>query len=130
MTLGRLKILAIDDTPANLMMLGAVLDEAFDLQFATSGPSGIALALESPPDLILLDIMMPDVDGFETFKRLAVQPTLRDIPVIFITALDNFDSEVTALALGAADYITKPINLDETLKVLKIMLSLAPLRKK
>ncbi len=105
------RILAIDDVPANLLTLGAALDGEFDLQFATSGPAGMALALKSPPDLILLDLMMPEVDGFETFRRLSAQPTLRHIPVVFVTALDDVDSEVSGLALGAADFITKPINV-------------------
>lgn len=105
------KILAIDDTPANLMTLGAALRNEFELQFATSGPAGIELALQSVPDLILLDVMMPEVDGFETFRRLAAQATLKHIPVVFVTALDDFDSEMTGLSLGAADYITKPVNV-------------------
>lgn len=108
-TLG--KILVIDDTPANLMTLCSALEGEFQLHFATSGPSGISQALRNAPDLILLDVMMPEVDGFETFRRLLAQPTLRDIPVIFVTALNDEDSEVTGLALGAADYITKPINV-------------------
>ncbi|MDD2882658.1 MAG: diguanylate cyclase [Rhodoferax sp.] len=111
MTARRARILVIDDTPANLMTLCSVLKDEFELQFATSGPSGIALALRNPPNLILLDVMMPEVDGFETFSRLAAQPTLQDIPVIFVTALNDEDSEVTGLSLGAADYITKPINV-------------------
>ena len=106
------KILVIDDMPANLMVLGAALEGEFELQFATSGPSGISLALASPPDLILLDVMMPEVDGFETFRRIAGQPTLANVPVVFITGLNDVQSEVTGLALGAADYLTKPINLD------------------
>ena len=105
------RILVIDDTPANLMTLCSVLQGEFELQFATSGPNGIALALRNPPDLILLDVMMPEVDGFETFSRLAEQPTLQDIPVIFVTALNDADSEGTGLSLGAVDYITKPINV-------------------
>ncbi len=111
MTAARACILAIDDTPANLMTLGSVLEGEFDLQFATSGSIGIALALKNRPDLILLDVMMPEVDGFETYRRLLAQPSLRDIPVIFVTALNDVDSEVTGLSLGAADYITKPINV-------------------
>ncbi len=107
----RPKILAIDDTPANLMTLGAALEGEYELQIAISGPSGIELALQSAPDLILLDVMMPDVDGFETFRRLAAQATLKDIPVVFVTALDDSDSEFVGLSLGAADYITKPINV-------------------
>jgi PleD family two-component response regulator len=111
MTVLRARILAIDDTPVNLMTLGAVLEGEFELQFATSGPAGIALALKCPPDLILLDVMMPEVDGFETFKLLRARPALQHIPVVFVTALNDVDSEVTGLSLGAADYITKPINV-------------------
>ena len=111
MTAARVRILAIDDVPANLHTLGAALDGEFELQFATSGPAGIALALKSPPDLILLDVVMPEVDGFVTFKRLLAQPTLQHIPVVFVTASDDIDSEVTGLSLGASDFITKPINV-------------------
>jgi diguanylate cyclase (GGDEF)-like protein/PAS domain S-box-containing protein len=107
----RAKILAIDDTPANLLTLGAALESDYDLQVATSGMAGLELARKQPPDLILLDVMMPEVDGFETFRRIAAEPTLKDIPVIFVTALDNLDSEVAGLQLGAADYITKPIRV-------------------
>jgi len=105
------RILAIDDTPANLMTLGAALEGEFELQFASSGVAGILLALKRPPDLILLDVMMPEVDGFETFRRLALEPSLKHIPVIFVTALNDDDSEVMGLSMGAADYITKPINV-------------------
>ncbi len=66
----RARILVIDDTPANLLTLGAALDADFDLQIATSGSTALALALQSPPDLILLDVMMPDMDGYETCRRL------------------------------------------------------------
>lgn len=111
MTSDRIRILAIDDVPANLRTLGAALEGEFELQIATSGPSGISLALKTPPDLILLDVMMPEVDGFETFKRLAALPTLKHIPVVFVTALIDADSEATGLSLGGADYITKPINV-------------------
>lgn len=107
----RARILVIDDTPLNLMTLGAVLEGEFELQFATSGPMGVALALRAPPELILLDVMMPEVDGYETFGLLAAQATLKDIPVIFVTALSDFKSEMTGLTLGAADYIAKPINI-------------------
>jgi hypothetical protein len=105
------KILAIDDTPANLLTLGAALAKDYDLQIATSGAKGLALARETPPDLILLDVMMPEMDGYETCRRLLAEPKLRNIPVIFVTAMNETDAEVTGLALGAADYITKPINV-------------------
>ncbi len=105
------RILAIDDVPANLLTLGAALAHEYTLQLASSGAMGLSLALQSPPDLILLDVMMPVMDGFETCRRLKAEPTLKDIPVVFITALENFDSEVEALAMGASDYLTKPINV-------------------
>lgn len=107
----RPRILAIDDTPANLFTLGSALKDEFDLQVATSGREGIEQALESPPDLILLDVMMPGMDGFETCERLKHEDKLRKIPVIFVTALGEPVSEERGLALGAADYITKPIRV-------------------
>lgn len=111
MTVQRPRILAIDDTPLNLLTLGAALTAEFELQIATSGPEGLALAAESPPDLILLDVMMPGMDGFETCRRLKANPALRDIPVIFVTALTELDAEARGLSCGAADYILKPINI-------------------
>ncbi len=106
------KVLAIDDTPVNLLTLGAALKADFDLQLATSGPMGISLALQHVPDLILLDIMMPGMDGFETCRRLKAEPTLHDIPIMFVTALHEQGAELKGLALGAADYITKPIQVE------------------
>ncbi len=129
MTVPRPTILAIDDTPANLLTLGALLEKEFELQFATSGPAGLALALDDPPDLILLDVMMPEVDGYETFRRLALEPTLRRIPVIFVTALNDVDSEGKGLSLGAADYITKPINVTIARQRIRNLLEREHLRK-
>jgi diguanylate cyclase (GGDEF)-like protein/PAS domain S-box-containing protein len=111
MTTDKPRILAIDDVPANLLTLGAALAADFDLQIATSGAMGIALARESAPDLILLDIMMPGMDGFETCQQLKADPALMQIPVIFVSALSEFDSEEKGLLLGAADYMTKPVNI-------------------
>ncbi|MBT9496801.1 MAG: response regulator, partial [Zoogloea sp.] len=91
------RILAIDDTPANLLTLGAALSEEFDVQIATSGAQGLALAAEMPPDLILLDVMMPGMDGFETCRRLKADTRLKDIPVIFVTALNDIESEIQGL---------------------------------
>ena len=105
-------ILAIDDTPANLLLLGSALASEFKLQIATSGAMGLALAEKSPPDLILLDVMMPGMDGYETCQRLKADPILKTVPVIFVTALTETGAETAGLALGAADYITKPINVD------------------
>ena len=104
-------ILAIDDASENLLTLRAVLGSEFRLQFATSGAMGLELAAVAPPDLILLDVMMPQMDGYETCRRLKADPRLRAIPVIFVTALGDSDAESAGLALGAADYITKPFNV-------------------
>jgi signal transduction histidine kinase len=105
------RILAIDDTPANLMTLGGALADDYELQLATSGQQGLSLAAQEPPDLILLDIMMPEMDGYEVCRRLKADPSLQNIPVIFVTALAEMDAEVAGLKLGAADYLTKPINV-------------------
>ena len=129
MTSERARILAIDDTPANLITLGLVLDKEFELQIATSGPMGIALALDSPPDLILLDVMMPEMDGFETCRRLKALPVLRSVPVIFVSALDQVDDESAGLALGAADYITKPIQVGIARQRIRNLLEREDLRK-
>ncbi len=104
-------ILAIDDVPANLQVLSAALAADFNVQIATSGAVGLTLAAATPPDLILLDVMMPGMDGFEVCRRLKADPALQAIPVIFLTALSAGSYESEGLALGAADYITKPINV-------------------
>lgn len=104
-------ILVIDDTPANLLTLGAMLATDFDVQVATTGAEGLALVDIMAPDLILLDIMMPDMDGFETCRRLKESESSRNIPVIFMTARGDPESEARCFAVGAVDFVTKPINL-------------------
>jgi PAS domain S-box-containing protein len=104
--------LAIDDTPSNLLTLGAALSGEFDVQIALSGSEGLALAKASPPDIILLDVMMPEMDGYEVCRRLKADPQLGIIPVVFISALDDKETEIRGLSLGAADFLTKPINVD------------------
>ena len=108
----RPRILAIDDTPTNLQVLNAALAAEFQVQIATSGAVGLDLAKQSPPDLILLDVMMPEMDGFEVCRRLKADPALMNIPVIFVTAMSDSDAEVNGLALGAADYLSKPIKVE------------------
>ncbi len=108
----RPRILAIDDTPANLQVLAAALASDFAVQIATSGAMGLALAARSAPDLILLDVMMPEMDGHEVCRRLQADPALRHIPVIFVSAMAGLEAEAAGYALGACDYITKPIRVD------------------
>jgi signal transduction histidine kinase len=123
------RILAIDDTPANLLTLGMALGSEFDLQVTKSGAVGLALALDSPPDLILLDVVMPDMDGYETCRQLKADPALRMIPVIFVTALGETDAESAGLALGAADYITKPVNVEIARHRIRNLIEREQLRK-
>jgi diguanylate cyclase (GGDEF)-like protein/PAS domain S-box-containing protein len=129
MTQSTPKILAIDDTPANLMTLGSALGKEFDLQIATSGAMGIALAQKNPPDLVLLDIMMPEMDGFDVCQGLKEIPALKNIPVIFVTSLSEMDAQAKGLALGAVDYITKPINVEIARQRIRNHLSREQLRR-
>ena len=105
------KILLVDDTPANLKILVAVLKQDYKLAVATNGRDAIAEARSSsPPDLILLDIMMPDMDGYEVLKRLQADDHTRHIPVIFVTALSEEADQHNGFEMGAVDYIIKPIS--------------------
>lgn len=109
----RPRILLIDDVPANLRALADLLVAHYDLQFATSSTEALRLLHQRPlPDLILLDVMMPDMDGYATCLEIKHNPDTRHIPVIFITALDEATDEILGLEVGAADYIAKPFNPD------------------
>ena len=103
-------VLIVDDAPENLSVLSELLRPQHRVLAATSGEAGLRVAAAQPqPDLILLDVMMPDMDGYEVLTRLRGNEGTRDIPVVFLTALSGADDEERGLALGAADYITKPI---------------------
>jgi two-component system, sensor histidine kinase and response regulator len=102
-------ILVVDDAPANLKLLSQVLGPEYRLLCATRGQKGLDIAAAQQPDIILLDIVLPDMDGFETCARLKADAGTRDIPVLFISALDNTADKVHAFAVGGVDYVTKPI---------------------
>ena len=109
-------VLVVDDTPTNLDVLFNFLDEAgFEVLVAQDGPSALQKVDYSPPDLILLDVMMPGIDGFETCRRLKANEATRNIPVLFITALSDTDRKVRAFEIGAVDYIAKPFHKEEVL---------------
>lgn len=112
MTRATAKILIVDDTPANIQLLYEVLQTDFDAYFALNGSEALQKAESLRPDLILLDIMMPVMDGFEVCRHLKVKDQFKNIPIIFITALGQPEEESRGLKLGAADYITKPFNPD------------------
>ncbi|MBF0187978.1 MAG: SpoIIE family protein phosphatase [Magnetococcales bacterium] len=103
-------ILAVDDTPENLDIIKGVLTPDYRLKAAINGPMALKVARITKPDLILLDIMMPEMDGYEVCRRLKEDRETRDIPVIFVTAMDQEGDELQGLDLGAVDYITKPIS--------------------
>ncbi len=109
-------MLIVDDTPANLAVLSeAISDAGFETAIALDGERALIQISQDPPDLILLDIMMPGIDGFETCRRIKADERFQNIPIIFMTALADVENKVKGLALGAADYITKPFQEQEVL---------------
>jgi len=124
-------VLVVDDTPANLTVLGETLRPHYRVRAAISGERALRAAMLEPrPDLILLDIMMPGMDGHEVLGALKADPLTHDIPVIFVTAMDSTDSEALGLSLGAVDYITKPLNPDVVLARVRTHIELAKARER
>ncbi|MFE1745201.1 response regulator [Coleofasciculus sp. H7-2] len=124
-------ILIVDDTPTNLGILFDFLaDSGFKILVARDGESAIQKVEYAPPDLILLDVLMPGMDGFETCRLLKANQATKDIPVIFMTALTETADKVRGLNLGAVDYITKPLQHEEVLARVTIHLSIQNLTKK
>lgn len=103
-------VLAVDDTPENLDVLKGILHEQYNVKGAINGPMALKVAQKQQPDIILLDIMMPDVDGYEVCRQLKANPLTCDIPVVFITAKSTVEDEQKGFEIGAVDYITKPIS--------------------
>lgn len=103
-------VLAVDDTPENLDVVKGILTPEYVVKVAINGPIALKIAEKQPPDLVLLDIMMPGMNGYEVCRRLKSNPETRDVPVIFLTAMDQTSDEASGFELGAADYITKPVN--------------------
>jgi diguanylate cyclase (GGDEF)-like protein len=106
----RPRILVVDDQPTNIQTLYQILKGDYDVSMATDGSQAIGLCQRRQPDLVLLDVVMPGLDGFEVCKRLKADPATRDVPVIFVTARDGVEDETMGLAVGAVDFITKPVN--------------------
>ncbi len=121
----KVDILIVDDQSANLTLLTTLLSESgYQVRPAISGQLALTAAQKSPPDLILLDIRMPDIDGYEICKRLKADEKTRDIPIIFISALDETQDKVRALAAGGVDYVTKPFQDAEVLARVETHLAL------
>jgi two-component system, sensor histidine kinase and response regulator len=108
---GRRVILVVDDVPDNIATLDAILREGYRVKAATGGEAALTIARgDPPPDLVLLDVVMPGVDGFEVCRRLKQDPATAGIPVIFVTSKDDVSDESTGFSVGAVDYIVKPVN--------------------
>jgi len=123
-------ILIVDDNPNNLAVLSDFLDESgFEVRVARDGESALEKVNYAPPDLILLDVMMPGIDGFETCRQLKANRDTEPIPVIFMTALSDTVDKVKGLELGAVDYITKPFSQEEVLARVRLHLKLRTMAK-
>lgn len=118
-------ILVVDDTPDNLVLMNDLMRDTYRVKVANNGEKALSIAKsDSPPDLILLDVMMPGIDGHEVCRRLKSDPATRDIPVIFLTAKSEIEDERIGLELGAVDYITKPISPPIVMARVKAQLTL------
>jgi two-component system sensor histidine kinase/response regulator len=123
-------ILIVDDTPANVAVLAEhLVSHGFSVMVAQDGEEGIARAQFGQPDLILLDVMMPGMDGFETCRRLKSNEGTKDIPVIFMTALADIGDKITAYKMGGVDYVTKPFHTAEVLARINTHLTLQAMRR-
>lgn len=110
MTNTKSTLLIVDDEPNNLHLMQQILSEDYQLAFASNGKKALELSQKMLPDMILLDVMMPEIDGYEVCRSLKADELTKNIPIIFVTAKDAIEDETKGLELGAIDYITKPIN--------------------
>jgi signal transduction histidine kinase len=123
-----MNILIVDDNPTNLSVLSEALKSAgFRFRVAVDGESALAQVERKLPELILLDVQMPGIDGFETCRRLKVNPDTQNIPVIFTTALNDIDSKIKGFSVGAVDYIPKPFTQEEVIARVRVHLQLKQL---
>lgn len=106
----RPKLMVVDDTPLNLSLMDNILSAQYSVQLVNSGAKALELADAAPPDLILLDVMMPEIDGFEVCRRLKANPKTSHVPVIFITAKNEVKDEELGFEVGASDFIHKPVS--------------------
>ncbi len=123
------KILLVDDEPNNLQLLRQILRASYQLIFAHNGQSALAAVAAHHPDLILLDVMMPDLDGYEVCRRLKADPLMHDIPVIFVTAMGDVDDEAAGFDVGAVDYIHKPVSPAIVIRRVQTHLSLVHVKE-
>jgi PleD family two-component response regulator len=106
----KIKILVVDDQPVNIQIIHQMLNADYQIFMATSGAQAITLCQNNPPDLILLDVVMPELDGFATCRLLKQQPELAHIPVIFVSGMQSQEDETLCWEAGGADFVIKPVN--------------------
>jgi len=129
MAKNKVTVLIVDDTPYNLRFLSILLsNQGYDVLSTTNGMDGINIAINNQPDLILLDIKMPEMDGYEVCTKLKKNFATQEIPVIFISSIDNFEEKVEAFAVGGIDFINKPFHLVELLARVETHLRISSLR--
>ena len=109
-TVDQPRLLIVDDAPQNLRLLNGLLRDNYRVSVAVSGREALELAAARPPDLILLDVSMPEMDGFEVCRRLKAAPATREIPVIFVSGLTEEEGRSRGIEAGGADFIVKPID--------------------
>lgn len=123
------RILAVDDTPASLKLLSDLLrNEGYDVRSAINGELALHSATLNPPELVLLDIRMPEMDGFEVCRRLKTDPVTAQVPIIFVSALTDTDEKLHGFELGAVDFVTKPFQREELLARVRVHLEVDRLR--
>ena len=121
----RATVLVVDDTPINLSIMTELLQDLYEIKVATSGKRALQIAQsDNPPDLLLLDVMMPEMSGYEVCSQMKANPATQDIPIIFLTSMGEAEDEKKGFDLGAADYITKPISPPIVLARVKMQLQM------
>ena len=111
------RILVVDDMPDNLFLMNGLFEDRYEVVQAASGKDALRVVMSAnPPDMVLLDIMMPDMDGYEVLRRIRQHPPTANIPIIFLTALATHQDERLGLDLGAVDYLTKPVNPEQVMQ--------------
>ncbi|WP_445372515.1 EAL domain-containing protein [Methylomonas sp. HW2-6] len=131
MTSRQSRILVVDDTPASLKLLSELLRaEGYEVRSAIDGELALESAFDNPPDLVMLDIMMPGIDGFEVCRRLKAHPATRQVPVIFVSTLSETEEKVQGFHLGAVDYVSKPYQREELLARVRTHLEIERLRNR
>lgn len=124
------EVVIIDDTPENLHLLNEILsDRNYKVRALPNGQMGLSACKASPPDLVLLDITMPGMDGYEVAEKLKADPDTKEIPIIFISAMSQTEDKVRAFRAGGVDYVTKPLQVEEVMARVETHLSISRMRE-